>query len=65
MVVMELAVVVVTTCLVKDPAPHFPGIERTGFEVAVFRTNRMHRIWVRVDPLHEIALFDLEIRRIE
>src|SRR5947207_13431993 len=61
LVMMELAVVIVATCLVKDPAPHLHGIERTGLKVAAFRTHRMHGIRVRVDPFHEIALLNLHI----
>src|SRR5436189_6370463 len=48
LVVMELAVVIVATCIVKDTAPHLHGIERTGQESAVIRTNRTISIRVRV-----------------
>src|SRR5439155_2323477 len=44
LVFMELAVVVISARLVKDPTPYFSRIERVRFEVAVFRAHRMHAL---------------------
>src|SRR5207248_7240141 len=42
LVMMELAVVIVANCLVKDPATNLPGIVRIGFNVVVFCMYRMN-----------------------